>query len=126
MTLFLDTHVAAFVHAGDVSLFSPAATHMINTARDIRLSPMVVLELSYLWERGKIAFPGEQISSFLVTQYGITVDTQGVGDGILNATSFSWTRDPFDRTITAHAAYFGAFLLTRDQNIRDNYPAAVW
>jgi PIN domain nuclease of toxin-antitoxin system len=126
LILFLDTRVAAFVHAGDARLFSPTAMHMLNTADDIRISPMVVLELSYLWERKKIVYPGDQIVSFLTTQYGMTVDAAGMGAGVLNATSFLWTRDPFDRTITAHAAHYGAFLLTRDQTIHDHYPAAVW
>lgn len=126
LVLFLDTHVAAFVHAGDAQLLSPAATHMLNTADDIRISPMVVLELEYLWERGKIAFPGDQIVAFLTSHYGMHADVAGMGAAVLNATAYAWTRDPFDRIITSHAAHYGAFLLSRDRKIRDNYPAAVW
>lgn len=126
MVLFLDTHVAVFVHAGDAQLLSPAATHMLNAADDIRISPMVVLELSYLWESGKIAFPGDQIAAFLTSHYGMTADVAGLGTAVLNAATFSWTRDPFDRIITSHAAHYGAFLLTRDRAIREHYPAAVW
>lgn len=99
---------------------------MLNAADDIRISPMVVLELSYLWERGKIAFPGDQIAAFLSSQYGMKADVTGLGKAVLDAATFSWTRDPFDRIITSHAAHYGAFLLTRDRTIRDNYPAAVW
>lgn len=44
----------------------------------------------------------------------------------IHAGGFTWTRDPFDRTITAQAARVGAFLLTRDETIRRHYAAAVW
>ena len=126
MTVFLDTHVAAFLHAGDAGLFSPQASHMLNAATEILLSPMVVLELQYLFEVGKIAYPGDQIAAFLEHEYSVGVDRQGLGQAVLNAATLSWTRDPFDRTITAHAAFMGAFLLTRDATIRAHYAAAVW
>jgi PIN domain nuclease of toxin-antitoxin system len=126
LTVFLDTHVAVFLHAGDAALFSPAATHMLNASRVIRISPMVVLEMSYLSESRKIAYPGDQIAAFLHSQYDIAVDRDGTGPSVLAAASITWTRDPFDRIITAHAAHYGAFLLTRDGTIRDNYPAAIW
>ena len=56
----------------------------------------------------------------------MTVDVEGLGEATLHAVSLSRTRDPFDRIITAQAAYRGATLLTRDQNIRANYANAVW
>jgi PIN domain nuclease of toxin-antitoxin system len=38
----------------------------------------------------------------------------------------SWTRDPFDRTITAQALVEGQRLLTRDWIIRENCSIAFW
>lgn len=124
--VFLDTHAAIFLHVGDETLFSSAARHMLNAAEDIRVSPMSVLEMAYLNERGRIVYPGDQIVSFLESQYGVTVDLPGTAPAILASVNVMWTRDPFDRIITAHAGHYGAFLLTRDGTIRDNYPAAVW
>lgn len=126
MTVFLDTHAAVFLHTGDAELFAPAGRHMLNTADDVRVSPIAVLEMAYLYERGKIAYPGEQIAAFLVTQYAVTIDEAGMGAATISSASFTWTRDPFDRIITAHAAHYGAFLLTRNATIRDNYAAAIW
>ncbi|TVQ29004.1 MAG: PIN domain nuclease [Spirochaetaceae bacterium] len=126
MTVYLDTHVAAYVHTGDLTLLSPTAIHMLEAAQSTRISAMVVLELQYLYEQGQIAYPGDQIAGFLHDRFGVVVDSEGVGAAVLHATSFAWTRDPFDRTITAQAARAGAFLLTRDPIIRDNYAGAVW
>ncbi|MFW5718003.1 MAG: type II toxin-antitoxin system VapC family toxin [Spirochaetota bacterium] len=126
MTVYLDTHVAAFIHAGDPALLSPTAVHMLEAAQSTRISPMVVLELQYLFEAARIAYPGDEISGFLADQFGVVVDTAGMGDAVLHAGGFTWTRDPFDRTITAQAARVGAFLLTRDETMRRHYHAAVW
>jgi len=126
LTVYLDTHVAAFIHAGEPALLSPTAVQMLEAARSTRISPMVVLELQYLYENARIAYPGDEIAGFLVDQFGIVVDTAGMGDAVLHAGGLTWTRDPFDRTITAQAARVGAFLLTRDEIIRRHYAAAVW
>ena len=37
-----------------------------------------------------------------------------------------WTRDPFDRLITAQAAVDDSPLLTKDDTIHTYYPKAVW
>jgi len=39
---------------------------------------------------------------------------------------FSWTRDPFDRIIVANAAVNHNILVTKDQNILENYEKAIW
>lgn len=84
MTAYLDTHVAAFVHAG-------------------------VEIIGFLWDN-----------------FGIVCDTDNLAPAVLGATHESWTRDPFDRIITAQAAVCGAVLLTRDERIRANYRQALW
>ena len=43
------------------------------------------------------------------------------------ALPIGWTRDPFDRIITAQAAANGkSRLITADEIIREHYEAAVW
>ena len=37
-----------------------------------------------------------------------------------------WTRDPFDRIITAQAELCGAKLLTKDRTIHNYYVNAAW
>ncbi len=56
----------------------------------------------------------------------VTVSRDRVETVVERAMTLSWTRDPFDRVIVATADLHGAPLLTRDERIRENYPAAVW
>jgi PIN domain nuclease of toxin-antitoxin system len=42
------------------------------------------------------------------------------------AQGLSWTRDPFDRLIAAHAIVADALLLTADETIRKHLPLATW
>jgi PIN domain nuclease of toxin-antitoxin system len=42
------------------------------------------------------------------------------------ATKLDWTRDPFDRMISAQAIVAGAPLLTADRTILANLPLATW
>jgi PIN domain nuclease of toxin-antitoxin system len=42
------------------------------------------------------------------------------------AAGLSWTRDPFDRLIAAHAILADATLLTADRTILANLPQAAW
>ena len=39
---------------------------------------------------------------------------------------YAWTRDVFDRLITAEAEAAGLVLITKDQKIRENYVQAFW
>ncbi len=42
------------------------------------------------------------------------------------AVPLTWTRDPFDRLICAHAAVLGVDLVTKDRHIHDHFAGAVW
>lgn len=42
------------------------------------------------------------------------------------AADLSWTRDPFDRLISAHAIVANAPLVTADEVIREHLSLAVW
>ena len=45
---------------------------------------------------------------------------------VTEAMLMSWTRDPFDRMITAHASTQNAVLISKDGKIRANYSKAIW
>lgn len=98
----------------------------MEAATRILISPMVVLELQYLRDSGKISVDAGIVTRTLTRQLGAVVDEAGAGAAIINALSVGWTSDPFDRIITAHAMLTNAYLLSRDQIIRDNYQYAVW
>jgi len=42
------------------------------------------------------------------------------------ALTLSWTRDPFDRLISAHAIATETVLVTKDRNIREHVSLAWW
>ena len=56
----------------------------------------------------------------------LEVADTSVADLVEAATGLSWTCDPFDRLIAAHAIVAGVPLLTADQTILDNLPQATW
>lgn len=99
---------------------------MMEVANRLLMSPMVVLELQYLRESGKISIDAGVIAQTLRQQFGIQVDEEGTGAAIVHAVSVDWTRDPFDRIIASQAMTQNAYLLTRDERIRDYFAYAVW
>ena len=87
---------------------------------------MVRLELTYLYEIGRLTFDGNEMRRRLAERAGIPIDDTAFDALITQALPMAWTRDPFDRIITAHARAAGAWLLTRDQNILAHEPRAFW
>jgi len=45
---------------------------------------------------------------------------------VRSAVDLTWTRDPFDRLIAAHAIVTDAPLVTADETLRENLPLALW
>ena len=58
--------------------------------------------------------------------HGLKLEEEGFTQALRMSISLSWTRDPFDRIITAHASLFDAPLLTKDSRIQHYYQRAVW
>jgi PIN domain nuclease of toxin-antitoxin system len=121
---YIDTQVAALLAQGNTAKFSRRALSLMETS-DVRISPMAVLELQYLYEIGRIVITPHQILTKLSAQISLTVCDYPFPIIAEVATGESWTRDPFDRIIVAHAKANGAApLLTRDENILANYAGA--
>ena len=123
--IYLDTHVAAWLFAGRTDLFPPAVRKLLDE-NDLLISPIVVLELQYLYEIQRTAEPAQVVVESLEDAIGLKVCDQPFPPIIGMALDQQWTRDPFDRILVAHAALRETPLVTRDQNIRDHYPHAVW
>jgi len=122
--IHLDTHVVAWLWAGDRARLRPVARRLEQA--ELFISPMVVLELQYLFEIGRTTTPGEAVVADLVGRIGLRVATTPFPRVIARAASLGWTRDPFDRIIVAQAAEEGAPLLTRDRAIRKHFAGAIW
>jgi PIN domain nuclease of toxin-antitoxin system len=59
-------------------------------------------------------------------EVGIDVADGSIAELGQAAADLSWTRDPFDRLISAHAIVTSSPLITADETIREHLPLAVW
>ncbi|MEQ1855674.1 MAG: PIN domain-containing protein [Longimicrobiales bacterium] len=124
--IYLDTHVVAWLYATGAEALSGPATEIIEASEDVRISPMVRLELQYLFEIGRVGEPAANVVDALAGTLGLAVCDSSYPAVVHEALRHSWTRDPFDRLIVAQAALHGAPLVTKDQTLHQNYAAAVW
>ncbi len=123
--IYLDTHVVVWLFVGRTDLLPAQAKETIND-EELFISPMVALELQYLFEIGRTAYPANIVVETMSRNVGLRLCDMPFDDVIAEAVNQSWTRDPFDRIIVSHAELRGAPLLTRDQTIRDHFARALW
>jgi PIN domain nuclease of toxin-antitoxin system len=122
---YLDTHVVVWLYAARRDLLSRAAKKAIEED-EIGISPIVLLELEYLRETGRIAGDPGAIAEGLERTIGLRICDLPFARAVEAARPLSWTRDPFDRLIVGHASALRAPLVTRDRAIRRRYDLAVW
>ncbi len=123
--MYLDTHVVIWLYQKDEKRISRMARELIES-RDLLVSPMVLLELEYLFETGRIGAKAAEIHDYLHATIQIGVCSKPFAAVVRKAIGMKWTRDPFDRLITAQAALDESPLLTKDDTIHTYYPEAVW
>jgi len=112
--IYLDTHIAVWLYMGDTSRLSSNAVKAVNK-NDLLISPIVLLELTYLYEIGRLKTDAHTITGFLNKAIGLGICELPFEDVINSAVKQQWTRDPFDRIIVAHASGYG--LVTKDEPI---------
>lgn len=122
--IFLDTQSLLWLYQGNKDRFSPRVLELL-TSEELLVSPMVALELSYLFEVGKIRKSARLVLQELHEEFGLNVDQVDFASVLEVAAGESWTRDPFDRIIAAHAKRKDAVLVTSDRMIRANYKNAI-
>lgn len=122
---YLDTHLVVWLYAGLVKKLSvKVCVHLEE--HDLYIAPIVKLELQYLHEIGRLKVKPASITKSLNSSIGLKIASVDSAAVVEKALSLSWTRDVFDRVITAEAKSQDAFLLTKDENIRAHYKKAVW
>lgn len=124
--IYLDTHAVVWLAAFGPDRLGAEGRSRLETADDVRISPMVRLELEYLHELGRVTEPAVEVYERLAAAIGLRICDAPFFAVIREAERRSWTRDPFDRLIVAHAAVHDAPLLTKDRSIHDIYPPAFW
>jgi PIN domain nuclease of toxin-antitoxin system len=95
-------------------------------AEDTFVSPVVELELTYLYEVGRVTEPAMAPLQALARTVGLEIADASLTAVTRAALGLTWTRDPFDRLIAAHAIAIGAPLLTADRTILEHLPLATW
>ena len=123
--IYLDTHVVAWLYAGELDLL-PASVRDLIELEDLVISPMVELELEYLFESGRTSVRSKAVVDALADEVGLARCGLPFTQVVAKALEQTWTRDPFDRLIVAQAAARKLPLLTRDQTVLDHYEGAIW
>ncbi|GAX59915.1 hypothetical protein SCALIN_C04_0404 [Candidatus Scalindua japonica] len=93
---------------------------------DLFVSPIVILELQYLYEIKRITKKASDVIADLSNRIGLEVCNKDFINIITKATNLKWTRDPFDRIIVSNAALGGDVLVTKDQAMLNNYNNSKW
>ncbi len=122
---YLDTHVVCWLYAGLTERI-PSRVQETLEQGDLRISPMVALEVQHLHEIGRLAAGAEDVVGALQRDLGLRVCELPFPAVVTRALAHTWTRDPFDRLIVAQADLESRALLTKDSTIRKHYPLALW
>ena len=123
--IYLDTHIVVWLYDKREDLFTQKAVDLIEE-HSLFISPIVKLELQYLFEIQKINDSPVEILSDLESRIDLKICTINFEKVINISINEYWTRDPFDRIITSQAKLGENILLTRDRNILLNYHRAIW
>lgn len=123
--VFLDTHIAVWLYAGLVEKISETAKQTIED-NDLLISPMVKLEMQYLFEIGRITVKPDTIIKNLFAAIGLKISETPLQQVIEEALKISWTRDVFDRLLSAEVMVVGGGFITADENIKSNLKLVIW
>jgi PIN domain nuclease of toxin-antitoxin system len=124
MMVFLDTHVVVWLYQKSLKLLSAKAIQAIEDS-SIYISPIVLLELEYLYEIGRIKTDSDTIVKYLKKKIGLNIDKSNFYKIINVALEEKWTRDPFDRIIVAHSKFRDAYLVTKDEKIAEYHSKII-
>ena len=123
--IYLDTHVVVWLYAGEHARIARPARRLIDT-EPLFISPVLLLELAFLEETGRIRAQARTIFTELQELVALSVCDLPFAEVSIASLQLKWTRDPFDRLIVAQALARGARLITKDRFIRRHFKDAVW
>ena len=121
---YLDTHVLLWLYDKKIERFSTQAKELINHSQ-LRISPIVTLELEYLIEIGRVAGEVAIILDFFIQNLELQICGTPFANVTRAAQREKFTRDPFDRLIVAQARLNEAALITADEKMIDNYQGSI-
>ena len=125
MIVYLDTHAAIRLSDGRARIGRDAA-RLIRRA-DVLCSPIVLLEMEYLFEIGRLTLRAKDILSKLEHELGLRVCDLPFAKVATAALDEKWTPDAFDRVVVAQARVNGlAPLISSDEQLAQHYPRTIW
>lgn len=125
MIAYLDTHAALRLGDGRGRIGRDAAQLIRRT--NLLCSPIVLIEMEYLFEIGRASLPAKDILNKLEHELGVHLCDQPFEKVATAALHEKWTRDVFDRIVVAQARVNGlAPLISADEKIAKHYPRTVW
>jgi len=123
--ILLDTHIVIWLYEDPERLLPLPVRDRLN-AEQLGLSPFVRLELQYLNEVGKVSVPAAEIVAELAPRLELVLTDPPSAQVCAAAAALTWTRDPFDRLISAQAVAADTVFVTKDRTIRAHLPLAWW
>jgi PIN domain nuclease of toxin-antitoxin system len=110
--ILLDTNALIWLETGH-----GRARPLLRSAASLYVSPATALELQFLVELGKIRFKHRESIAELLEDDRWSIDEPPSLAWFDHAREFTWTRDPFDRLIVAHARLRRWKLATGDTHV---------
>lgn len=123
--IHLDTHVIVWLFLGEIERFPPLLRRRLGNATPL-YSPMARVELAFLHEIGRLRVSAGEVLDTLAGFTGLRAAESSFERVAQIAATLTWTRDPFDRMIAAHALADDLPLATRDETVRAHCPVAIW
>ena len=100
---------------------------MAIESEQVEISPMVLLELEYLFEIKRILKAPMALVEQMQTLIGLRISDHPFAAVTQTALFETWTRDPFDRMIVAQARSDGySGLISADTKIQEHYSRTIW
>lgn len=124
MEAFLDTHVLVWLYDSRLEHLSVRAKTAIEES-ELWASPISLLEVDYLHEVKKFAFNGKKLFEELHHAIGLQLADDPFAAIVATASKLSWTREPFDRLLVAHALHRQIPLVTKDRVLR-RHTRCIW
>lgn len=126
MIAYLDTNAVIRLAHGRTRAIGTDASRLIRRS-ELLISPMVLIEIEYLYEIGRLTLPAQDILRKMEHEIGLRLCDLPFEDVARAALDEKWTRDAFDRVIVAQAKVKGlAPLISADERVANHYPRTVW
>lgn len=119
------THIVVWLYTNSIDKISVVAQQYIESS-ELLICPMVLLELQYLFEIGKLLVQADEMYEDLHFRIGLRVDHETLWSRVVKeAITLNWTRDPFDRLIVAHTNVLNCHLISKDQMIKSHFDKVI-